>query len=57
MEKEPINETSIKILNYILKRFNTDFYFINKFKKYIIDIMIKNKRFIKLINNQIIYYK
>ena len=33
MEKESKNETSIKILNYILKRFNTDFYFINKFKK------------------------
>lgn len=53
MEKKPINETSIKILNYILKRFNTDFYFINKFKNCIINIMIKNKRLIKLINNKI----
>lgn len=53
MEKEHLNDTSIKILNYILKRFNKDFYFIHKHKNNILDIIFENKKFIKLINNDI----
>lgn len=53
MDKEHLNETSIKILNYILKRFNKDFYFIHKHKNNILDIIFENKRFIKLINNKV----
>lgn len=53
MEKEYLNDTSIKILNYILKRFNKDFYFIHKHKNNILDIIYENKKFIKLINNDI----
>lgn len=53
MKKIYINDIPIKILSYILKRFNKDFYFIHKHKKIIVDLILENERFNKLINNKI----
>lgn len=52
MENNHLDNTKIKIINYILKRFNTDFYFINKHKKNIINLLINNNLFKVLINNK-----
>ena len=49
MEKEHLNETSLKIVNYIFKRFNTDFYFLYKHKNNIIENILKSE----ILNNLI----
>lgn len=62
--KEYLNDNSLKIINYILQRFNNDFYFINKNKLNIIKIIFNNNILKSIIstnidtinNNYIDYY-
>ena len=63
MKTEQLNKTQIKILKYILKRFNNDFYFISKNKLNIIKNILSNITFksiistnIDTINNEYINY-
>lgn len=63
MDKKYLNENSLKIINYILKRFNSDFYFINKNKASIIKNIFYNYTFksiistnVDTINNEYINY-
>ena len=48
-----INKTSLKIIDYVLNRFNSDFYFIHRQKNIIIETLLSNELIFKIVSKNI----